>query len=60
MPRSVAKPKTAKEALMEKLAQLVDKSYDHMTEEDIARSQTKLKTVRDRVRASRARRRETA
>lgn len=60
MPRSIAKPKTAKEALMEKLGQLVDKAYDQMSDEEIDRSQRKLKAVRDRVHASRARKRETA
>jgi len=60
MPRSVAKPSTTKEALLQKLSELVDKSYDGLNEEEIARSQKKLKAVGDRVRASRARRRETA
>jgi hypothetical protein len=45
---------------MEKLAEVIDKGYDQMSDEEIARSQQKLRGVRDRVRASHARRRETA
>jgi hypothetical protein len=47
---------TATEALIEKLAQMIDKKYDEMGDEDIQASQQKLKALGERVRACRARR----
>ncbi len=55
-----AKRQSAKEMLMEKLTQMIDKTYDGMTDEEIRASQGRLRIQRDRVRASRARKRETA
>jgi hypothetical protein len=60
MSRAEVKPQAATEVLIEKLAHMIDKKYDEMSDEDIQTSQHKLKAVRDRVRASRAPRRETA
>ena len=60
MSRAGVKPQPATEVLIEKLAQMIDKKYDEMSDEDIKISQQKLRTLRDRVRASRAPKRETA
>ncbi len=60
MPRAGVKPQAATEGLIEKLAQMIDQKYDEMSDEDIQVSQRKLKALRDRVRASRAPKRETA
>ena len=60
MSRADVKPQTATETLIEKLAQMIDKKYDEMSDEDIKISQQKLKALRDRVRASRAPKRGTA
>jgi hypothetical protein len=59
MPVSV-KRKSAKDVLVERIAQMIDKKYDEMSDEEISASQKKLKAQRDRVRASHARKRETA
>ena len=48
---SRADPKTARKAIIAKLEAMVSRAYDHMSLEDIARSQKKLKAIRDRVRA---------
>ncbi len=60
MSRADIKARTAKEALTEKLAQMIDKKYDEMSDEEIKISQQKLRALRDRVRASRVPKRETA
>ena len=60
MSRAGVKRQTATEALIEKLAQMIDKKYDEMSDEEIKVSQQKLRALRDRVRASRAPKRETA
>lgn len=60
MSRAGIKSQTAAEVLIEKLAHMIDKKYDEMSDEDIQISQQKLKALRDRVRASRAPKRETA
>jgi hypothetical protein len=60
MSRVDVKPQAATEVLIEKLAHVIDKKYDEMSDEDIQLSQQKLKALRDRVRASRAPKRETA
>ena len=60
MSRAGVKPQAASEILIEKLAHMIDKKYDEMSDEDIELSQQKLKALRDRVRASRAPKRETA
>jgi len=60
MSRAGVKPQTATETLIEKLAQMIDQKYDEMSDEDIKISQQKLRALRDRVRASRAPKRETA
>lgn len=59
MPVSV-KREPAKAILIERLAQMIDKKYDEMSDEEISASQEKLKAQLDRVRASHARKRETA
>ena len=59
MSRAGVKPQTATEALIEKLAQMIDKKYDKMSDEEIKVSQQKLRALRDRVHASRAPKRET-
>ncbi len=60
MSRLDAKRRTASETLVDRLAEIVDKKYDVMSDEEIELSQQELRAVRDRVRASRAPKRETA
>jgi len=60
MSRSHAKRQTATETLMDRLAELVDKKYDDLGDSEIGLSQQKLRSLRDRVRASHAPKRETA
>jgi len=45
---------------MDRLAELVDKKYDDLGDSEIGLSQQKLRSLRDRVRASHAPKRETA
>ena len=60
MSRASVKAQSAFKTLVEKLAQMIDKRYDAMSDEEIEASQRKLRSLRDRVRASHAQKRGTA
>lgn len=60
MPKSVPKPKSAMETLVDSFSDLVAEAQERLSPEEFAQAEKKFDEIIVKVRASRGRRRETA
>jgi PHD/YefM family antitoxin component YafN of YafNO toxin-antitoxin module len=60
MPKATAKPKSARETLMETVTRIREEARQRMSEDEFREVEDKVHELANKVRASRGRKRETA